>query len=100
MEETPVLTDVLVIGGGVAGITATLDLAEQGHTVYPVGSTPYIGGKMAQLGCDRFLDAATYIRYEKLMYAAGPTSGKAVGQGITAALEAYGYIRQPYYYKG
>ncbi len=26
--------------------------------------------------------------------------GTAVGQGITAALEAYGYIRQPYYYNG
>jgi len=25
--------------------------------------------------------------------------GTAVGQGITAALEAYGYIRRPYYYK-
>ena len=25
--------------------------------------------------------------------------GTAVGQGITAALEVYGYIRRPYYYK-
>jgi len=41
------------------------------------------------------------------IYAAGDVTnhpvkqiGTAVGQGITAALEAYGYIRQPYYYKG
>ena len=41
------------------------------------------------------------------VYAAGDVTnhpvkqvGTAVGQGITAALEAYGYIRQPYYYKG
>ena len=41
------------------------------------------------------------------VYAAGDVAnhpvkqvGTAVGQGITAALEAYGYIRQPYYYKG
>jgi len=41
------------------------------------------------------------------VYAAGNVTnhpvkqvGTAVGQGITAALEAYGYIRQPYYYKG
>jgi thioredoxin reductase (NADPH) len=41
------------------------------------------------------------------VYAAGDITnhpvkqvGTAVGQGITAALEAYGYVRQPYYYKG
>jgi thioredoxin reductase (NADPH) len=41
------------------------------------------------------------------VYAAGDVTnhpvkqiGTAVGQGITAALEAYGYIRQPYYHKG
>lgn len=40
------------------------------------------------------------------VYAAGDVTnhpvkqvGTAVGQGITAALEAYGYIRKPYYYK-
>ncbi len=40
---------VLVIGGGVAGISAALDLADQGHMVYLVERTPSIGGKMAQL---------------------------------------------------
>ncbi len=40
---------VLVIGGGVAGITAALDLAEQGHTVYLVEREPSVGGRMAQL---------------------------------------------------
>ncbi|MFX1236751.1 MAG: FAD-dependent oxidoreductase [Promethearchaeota archaeon] len=39
----------LVIGGGVAGISAALDLADQGHFVYLVERTPSIGGKMAQL---------------------------------------------------
>ena len=41
------------------------------------------------------------------VYAAGDVTnhpvkqvGTAVGQGITAALEAYGYIKRPYYYKG
>jgi len=41
--------DVLVIGGGIAGIQASLDLAEQGVTVYLVERLPSIGGKMAQL---------------------------------------------------
>jgi len=40
---------VLVIGGGIAGIQAALDLADAGHQVYLVEKTPSIGGKMAQL---------------------------------------------------
>ena len=39
----------LVIGGGIAGIAAALDLAEQGHQVYLVERSPSIGGVMAQL---------------------------------------------------
>ena len=49
MDESSALNRVLVIGGGVAGITAALDLAEQGHTVYLVERDPSIGGRMAQL---------------------------------------------------
>lgn len=40
---------VLVIGGGIAGIQASLDLANRGTTVYLVEKTPSIGGRMAQL---------------------------------------------------
>jgi len=40
---------VLVIGGGIAGIQASLDLAEQNIPVYLVDKSPSIGGKMAQL---------------------------------------------------
>jgi len=40
---------VLVIGGGIAGIQAALDLAEQGIEVYLVEKAPSVGGKMAQL---------------------------------------------------
>jgi heterodisulfide reductase subunit A len=39
----------LVIGGGIAGIQAALDLADQGFKVYLVEKTPSIGGKMAKL---------------------------------------------------
>ena len=41
--------DVMVIGGGVAGIQASLDLANRGYKVYLVERTPSIGGRMAQL---------------------------------------------------
>jgi len=40
---------VLVIGGGIAGIQASLDLANRGLKVYLVERTPSIGGRMAQL---------------------------------------------------
>jgi len=39
----------LVIGAGVAGIQAALDLADTGYKVYLVEKKPSIGGKMAQL---------------------------------------------------
>ncbi|MEA2090427.1 MAG: CoB--CoM heterodisulfide reductase iron-sulfur subunit A family protein [Thermoproteota archaeon] len=40
---------VLVIGGGVAGIQAALDLANSGFRVYLIDHSPSIGGVMAQL---------------------------------------------------
>ena len=40
---------VLVVGGGIAGIQASLDLAEQGFRVYLAESKSAIGGHMAQL---------------------------------------------------
>ena len=48
-REVPVEPSSLVIGGGVAGIQAALDLANMGFKVYLVESQPSIGGKMAQL---------------------------------------------------
>lgn len=47
--KVPVTRAALVIGGGVAGIHAALDLADMGFKVYLVERTPSIGGKMAQL---------------------------------------------------
>lgn len=40
---------VLVVGGGVAGIQASLDLAELGYFVYLVEKSASIGGVMARL---------------------------------------------------
>ena len=41
--------DVMVVGGGISGIQASLDLADSGFKVYLVEKSPAIGGKMAQL---------------------------------------------------
>ncbi len=44
--RAPVQPSVLVVGGGIAGIQAALELAEAGHTVYLVERQPSIGGRM------------------------------------------------------
>ncbi|RPJ06811.1 MAG: FAD-dependent oxidoreductase [Deltaproteobacteria bacterium] len=41
--------DVMVLGGGISGIQASLDLAIAGFKVYLVEKAPAIGGHMAQL---------------------------------------------------
>jgi heterodisulfide reductase subunit A len=48
-REVPVEPASLVIGGGVSGIQAALDLANMGFKVYLVETQPSIGGKMAML---------------------------------------------------
>ena len=49
MIKVPVTKRAMVIGGGVAGINAALDLAEQNIPVTLVEKEPTIGGVMAQL---------------------------------------------------
>jgi len=46
--KVPVNPATLVIGGGIAGIQATLELADAGYPVYLVEREPSIGGHMAQ----------------------------------------------------
>jgi heterodisulfide reductase subunit A2 len=43
------VSKVIVIGGGVAGIQASLDLADKGLQVFLIEKSPSIGGRMAQL---------------------------------------------------
>ncbi len=47
--EMKVSNDVAVIGGGVSGICASLELANQGYKVFLIERQPSIGGHMAQL---------------------------------------------------
>lgn len=48
-RKVKVEKSVLVVGGGIAGIQASLDLANAGFRVYLVEKSPSIGGRMAQL---------------------------------------------------
>ena len=72
---------VLVVGGGVAGMQASLDLAESGYRVYLVEIGPAIGGAMAQLDktfptndcamctlAPRLVDCGKHPNIEKLTY--------------------------------
>jgi len=49
MIKVPVTKKAMVIGGGVAGISAALDLGDQGIDTILVEKEPTIGGVMAQL---------------------------------------------------
>ena len=48
-KEVSVIPKALVIGGGIAGIQAAMEIADKGFKVYLVERTPSIGGRMAQL---------------------------------------------------
>ena len=48
MNENPITTDLLVVGAGIAGITAAVEAAETGINVILLEKKPYIGGKVAQ----------------------------------------------------
>ncbi len=48
-KETGNIGAVLVVGGGIAGMQASLDLANSGYFVYLVDRSPSIGGTMAQI---------------------------------------------------
>jgi heterodisulfide reductase subunit A len=72
---------VLVVGGGVGGMQASLDLADGGYKVYLVEKGPSIGGVMAQLDktfptndcamctlAPRMVDCGGHMNIEKLTY--------------------------------
>ena len=49
VKTDDIVGSVMVIGGGIAGMQAALDLADSGYKVYLVERGPAIGGSMAQL---------------------------------------------------
>jgi heterodisulfide reductase subunit A len=49
VKTVPVEKATLIVGGGIAGMNAALDLANQGIKVYLIEQKTTIGGRMAQL---------------------------------------------------
>jgi heterodisulfide reductase subunit A len=64
----PITKKALIIGGGIAGMQAALDIANSGYEVYVVERNPSIGGHMAQLS-ETFptLDCAQCIMTPKMV---------------------------------
>lgn len=61
--------DALVIGGGIAGINTSIELADKGFQVYLVERGPSVGGHMAQLGKTfPTLDCSSCIITPKMVY--------------------------------
>jgi len=96
--------DVMVVGGGISGIQAALDLATAGFKVYLVEKSPTIGGKMAQLDktfptndcsmciespkfieCDRHpnIEILTYTEVDSVEGEAGDFTIILINQNIT-----------------
>ena len=48
-EKDNVTGSVVVVGAGIAGMQASLDLADSGYYVHLVDRSPTVGGMMAQL---------------------------------------------------
>ena len=69
--SVPLNRKVMVIGGGIAGIQAALDIANGGFDVYLVEKTPSLGGHMAQLS-ETFptLDCSSCILTPRMVEAA------------------------------
>ncbi len=69
-KEIETIKSTLVIGGGIAGVQAALDLADSGIRVHLVERAPNIGGRMAQWGkVFPTMDCAACILMPKLVSA-------------------------------
>ncbi len=48
-KAAPVSESILVVGGGISGLTTCLEAAEVGYEVFLIEKNPYLGGRVAQL---------------------------------------------------
>jgi len=48
-KTAPASESILVVGGGISGLTTAIEAAEVGYDVFLVEKNPYLGGRVAQL---------------------------------------------------
>ncbi|MFC1535040.1 NAD(P)-binding protein [Thermodesulfobacteriota bacterium] len=85
-KEVPVHPDIMVVGGGIAGMQAALDISKAGHKAYLVERQPTIGGHMLQF--DKTfptLDCAACIGTPKMV---------SVGQNPNIELLTYSEVKE------
>jgi len=105
--EVPVTPKAMVIGGGVAGIQAALDLADMGFKVYMVEKSPTIGGKMAlldktfpTLDCSicilgpKMVDVARHPNIELLSYSEVTSVDGFIGNFKVKVLKKPRYVKE------
>jgi heterodisulfide reductase subunit A len=88
--EIPITKKALVVGGGIAGIQAALDIAEAGYQVTLVERTPSIGGRMAQF--DKTfptLDCAACILTPKMVECASNPNIRILSYAEVEAVSGY-----------
>jgi len=61
-NNSPPVGAVMVVGGGIGGIQASLDLANSGFRVYLVEEEPAIGGRMLTPNCTNFRASREILR--------------------------------------
>jgi len=96
---------VLVVGGGIAGIQASLDLANRGFNVYLVEKSPSIGGRMAQLDktfptmdcsicilAPKMIDCSHHPNVHLLTYSEVKKVKGSVGNFLVAVLKKPRYV--------
>ena len=87
-KSMPVNQTILVIGGGIAGIITSLELADKGYQVHLVERSPSIGGHMAQLSKTfPTLDCSQCILTPKMVSASQHSNIKIISMAELAAVE-------------
>lgn len=87
-KSMPVKQNVLVIGGGIAGIITSLELADKGYPVHLIERSPSIGGHMAQLSKTfPTLDCSQCILTPKMVSTSQHPNIKIVSMAELAAVE-------------
>jgi len=104
-ENKKNIGSVMVIGGGISGIQASLDLAESGFKVYLVDSAPSIGGNMARLDktfptnecamcviSPKLVDCGRHMNIELVTYSEVEDIQGAPGNFNVSVLKKPGYV--------
>lgn len=89
-REARYLPATLVIGGGVAGLTAAAELALAGQTVHLVERSEQLGGNLARVDLTApYLDSAQEILDEKIRFVTGNPNVRVLTGAELVKLEGY-----------